>query len=221
MKSPVKGFFRAVGYYPVRMRGIRLKGDPYHIAFWNEVNRNAWEPRTFDVLNEFIGPESTFVDVGSWIGPTAMFAAKKASRVYCLEPDPFAYECLLRNILVNNLSNMIPFHLALGATNGPRRMAILGGQLGNSRTSFLADGENKGQIETTCIRWSSWLASRHRARHVHQDRYRGRGVRGPADDEGLPRFGTTHRPSLAPCPFTTAGREGSESRRGCRDHEDL
>jgi hypothetical protein len=36
-------------------------------------------------------------------------------------------------------------------------MMILGGQLGNSRTSFLAAGENKGQIEATCIRWSSWM----------------------------------------------------------------
>jgi FkbM family methyltransferase len=157
MKGPVKGLFRAVGYYPVAMRGIRLRGDPYHIAFWNEVNRNTWEPRTFDILSEFIDRESIFVDVGSWIGPTAMFAAKRASRVYCLEPDPFAYECLLRNIRMNRLWNVIPFHFALGSANGPRRMAIFGGQLGNSRTSFLASGESKEQIETACIRWSSWI----------------------------------------------------------------
>ena len=32
-------------------------------------------------------PGATYIDFGAWIGPTALFAASYANRVFALEPD--------------------------------------------------------------------------------------------------------------------------------------
>jgi FkbM family methyltransferase len=139
------------------MRGTRFRADPYHIAFWNEVNRGAWETSTLDALEEFLNRSSVFADIGAWIGPLTLFAAGRARRVFSFEPDPFAYECLLRNLRLNDLRNVTPFHLALGARNGLRPMALPDGQLGTSRTTPLVSGEGTDRIEACGIRWQDWM----------------------------------------------------------------
>jgi FkbM family methyltransferase len=156
LKAPVKAFYRAVGHIPVTIRGQRFKADPYHLGFWNDVNRGVWEQETFEALSEHLSPNSTFVDVGAWIGPMSMFASRKARRILSVEPDPFAYECLLRNIQRNQLANVTPFPLALGAIAGPRTMFVPGSTLGNSRTTLLASEADR-RIEVTGMRWQDWM----------------------------------------------------------------
>jgi FkbM family methyltransferase len=77
----------------------------YHIekTFWDKVERNAWEPITFKVLKTVLlnngGVEggAEYLDFGAWIGPTVLFAAHFASRVWTLEPDTMAAEMLIAN----------------------------------------------------------------------------------------------------------------------------
>ena len=156
LKIPAKWLFRALGYVPVRMDGERFRGDPYHVGFWNEVNRGRWEPSTLEALREFLTKDSTFVDVGAWIGPTAMFAARRAHRVFCLEPDPFAYECLKRNLARNGLDNVRAFPLALAAESGSRLLTVPDGQLGNSRATLLHRSEEGVTVEVKGIGWDEW-----------------------------------------------------------------
>ena len=42
-----------------------------------------------------------YVDFGSWIGPTILYAGQLASRVYSLEPDPLSFSTLNANINQN------------------------------------------------------------------------------------------------------------------------
>jgi len=48
-----------------------------------------------------ISTTTAVIDFGSWIGPTALFAANFAKHVVALEPDPIVYTILERNIELN------------------------------------------------------------------------------------------------------------------------
>jgi len=46
------------------------------------------------------------MDVGSWIGPTVLLAARHSARVVAYEPDPIALTELRSNITINKLGNV-------------------------------------------------------------------------------------------------------------------
>jgi len=90
--------FFVYDYWPVRVE------SNYMIVseFWDRVEGNSWEPYTFKVLKTILqsngGANSAeYLDFGAWIGPTVLFAANFASRVWALEPDTMAAEMLIAN----------------------------------------------------------------------------------------------------------------------------
>ena len=105
--------------------------------FWTKQFRGTWESDTLRILDEFLSPTSLYIDIGSWIGPTALYASSQAGRVICLEPDPVAHAALVRNIAVNpGLHNVEVFNVALGPEDG--HISIGGnGLLGNSESTIL------------------------------------------------------------------------------------
>lgn len=142
--------------YPVEMGGNRYNCDLDNSDFWSKVNRGVWEPETFKVLDQLILPDTTYCDIGAWIGPTVLYAAKKCRRVFCLEPDRKAFMYLLRNIESNYLKNVLPFNLGLAGQNGVQWMASPRGKLGDSMTSILYP-EGKNKAEALCLNWHTWL----------------------------------------------------------------
>ncbi len=66
--------------------------------FWADYDNGTWEPETRAAIIEQVTPGSTYVDIGSWIGPTVLWAAPLAGRVIAVEPDPVAQELLTENI---------------------------------------------------------------------------------------------------------------------------
>jgi predicted O-methyltransferase YrrM len=81
--------------------------------FWDRYEAVAWEPETLSILRAHLDGRTTFVDIGSWIGPTTLFAAAHARRVIALEPDPVALRQLRRNISLNpELAARIMVHQA-------------------------------------------------------------------------------------------------------------
>jgi len=157
LKRLIRATFRGLGYFPARVGGVPHKVDPYHIGFWRSVSQGRWERHTFEILDEFLNKDSTFVDVGAWIGPLALFAATRSRQVFCIEPDYHAYQCLLMNLGLNGLKNVMPFNLALGSSTGSRRMSVMGGQMGNSLTRLAEQGQGAEQFEVPGISWSDWL----------------------------------------------------------------
>ena len=162
MRRIVRGiarhWIRARGRGSTRIRGIQYWTDPYHIGFWRDVERKRWEPGLFDILERHLGPTSVYVDVGAWIGPTVIFGARKCRRVYCIEPDPDAYQYLLWNLRLNELRNVTPFNVALAAETGIRRMVSPAGGLGDSKSSLLPAPGAAGGALVPCMRWPDWLA---------------------------------------------------------------
>jgi len=69
--------------------------------FWGDWEKSAWEPYTLEVIDRFADPHKTFIDLGAWIGPTAMWASRNYGRVLAVEPDRLAYSYLRANVIAN------------------------------------------------------------------------------------------------------------------------
>lgn len=110
-------------------------------TFWDRVEAGRWEPGTLTVLDRLVRPGIRFVDLGAWVGPTALYAAARGARVVAVDPDPAALDQLRRNIAANpSLGNRITvidraIHAAPGTVRvGARRKP------GDSMSSLLLAG---------------------------------------------------------------------------------
>ncbi|MEX1131731.1 MAG: FkbM family methyltransferase [Flavobacteriales bacterium] len=79
-------------------RSFHVAGD---LAFWEKMGNGTWEPETLQFLDRTITPDSVFIDIGAWIGPTSLFAASKGAKCHSFEPDPVAFAKFKNNIATN------------------------------------------------------------------------------------------------------------------------
>jgi FkbM family methyltransferase len=155
-KSIAKAYYRALGYYPGNISGFNFKLDPYHIAFWRSAANGRWEPRTYKILSEFLNAGSVYCDIGAWIGPTAIYAAKKCKEVFAFEPDPVAYRYLRWNIELNQLDNVRSFNFAISNRLSLQKMSSFGGSLGDSMSSLLPNEDQAGEVsEVLTMTWEN------------------------------------------------------------------
>lgn len=149
-------WYQLHGWCPVQIGEETFRCSPAHLAYWDKVNGGRWEPQTFGVLDTVLFPEAVYCDIGAWIGPTVIYAARRCRQVYCFEPDRVAFRHLLENIQLNGLENVLPFNLALAESPGMARMASPRGKRGDSMTSLLVP-DGKKAMDILCLTWQSWL----------------------------------------------------------------
>lgn len=78
---------------------MKLVADANSVAwgFWEHWADGRWEPKTHQTILDYCRG-GTFVDIGAWVGPTAIWAAEAGySRILAVEPDPLAYRMLQIN----------------------------------------------------------------------------------------------------------------------------
>lgn len=92
------------------IRGITIRHDHRHQEFWKSVGKNKWEPETFEILEQFVKPGKKFIDIGAWIGPCTLFAARLGATCYAIEPDPVAFNELSMNCHQNRDAGIIYTH---------------------------------------------------------------------------------------------------------------
>ena len=111
------------------------------LDFWDRVNRGEWEPETLWVLEWYLSrnPRSSYVDFGSWIGPTVLFAGRYAAHIYSIEPDPLSFSTLNANINLNAhiLAKTHVYHQCIAPKSGLVEMA--GSGESNSRMTEVLD----------------------------------------------------------------------------------
>lgn len=146
---------RTAGYIPVTIRGQNFRCDPYHVGQWGWIASGDWEPETFDVFDRYLTRESVYYDVGAWIGPTVLYAARRVREVYAFEPDPTAYSYLLMNLRLNQVANVHPANIALMPEDGSIQMASFGTEAGDSMTSALKSG-GVGSTTALGLSWATW-----------------------------------------------------------------
>lgn len=144
---------------------IRIGDRSFHVVvgdnypFWQKVNAGDWEPETFSVFDRFLDRDTLFLDVGAWIGPTALYGAALAKHTVAFEPDPVAFDELQSNIEANAdapwLKRITPKHLAVGTEDGTIRIGSRG-EGGDSMTSaLLADSDNSWKVES--VDFNRWM----------------------------------------------------------------
>lgn len=111
--------------------------------FWKQVTDRAWEPDSFDVLRRLLTPDSTFVDVGAWIGPLTLYGAHLARRCHAVEPDPRARTALNTNVALNpDLSDRISVHsVAVAEFEGTTKLGNITSKVGGDSMSSLLFGD--------------------------------------------------------------------------------
>jgi FkbM family methyltransferase len=134
----------------VETREIRKAGATFEVTvadgaqrdFWNWYESDAWEPDTVAVFARFLTPATRYLDLGAWIGPTALLAAATVAHVVCVEPDPLAYAALARNLALNPdaAAKTLALELAVGADDGVATLTSPGPG-GDSFSSLVRPGD--------------------------------------------------------------------------------
>lgn len=92
---------RAAGSRTRRIGTVALRVADDQPTFWDRVEAGAWEPGTIALLAREVGPGSTFLDVGAWVGALSLLGAGRGARVVAVEADPVALGQLRRNVAAN------------------------------------------------------------------------------------------------------------------------
>jgi len=86
---------------------VTLGGHPIRVtrrreSFWHKAETGGWEDFTLHFVRDTTDADTTFVDIGAWIGPVSLVAAARAKRVIAIEPDPVAASELEEMVALNN-----------------------------------------------------------------------------------------------------------------------
>ena len=119
----------------------------HHDRFWDTCE-GGWEATTFDVLTDRLSTGSTFVDVGSWIGPMTLVAAACGAKVVAYEPDPGAADELTENLAANPDFDVDVRRVALWTSTGHRELRGGPVGLGESMSSFSG---RAGRVGSTTV----------------------------------------------------------------------
>lgn len=87
----------------------------------NELYYNiGYEAAEFKLIKCLLINSKNFVDVGANTGIFTIYSAlaNKQLTVYSFEPHPSNFKRLCKNVRLNNLNNVVPFSLAVGASEG-------------------------------------------------------------------------------------------------------
>lgn len=125
---------------------VTLADLPEYRKFYGKLASGVWEPRTFRVLADRLGPDVTYIDIGGWIGVTPFWAAKRAKRVIVVEPDP---KC--RGILKELLPLYPNVTLTEGALSSQSCLTLNSVEgFGSSETSALCIGDGASVTVEGC-----------------------------------------------------------------------
>lgn len=85
----------------VQKSGQTIKYAPGQPRTWfYDTNYGGWENDTFSVFQRF-APGKVSLDIGAWVGPTALWLGKVSTKVVALEPTEAAFSELCKNLAAN------------------------------------------------------------------------------------------------------------------------
>lgn len=81
-----------------------ISNDDINLNFWKN-DFNNYKKETFKILDKYLDKNKNFIDIGSYIGTTCMYATRKSKHVYCIEDDNININC--KNNCKNNNYTLI------------------------------------------------------------------------------------------------------------------
>ena len=95
-----------------------------------------WEPEITKLVKEIIKKDQIVIDVGANIGYFTTLFSKlvgKTGKVYSFEPAPINFELLKRNVLVNNLQNVLMYQIAVSNVSDKQDLYLSTWNYGDNR----------------------------------------------------------------------------------------
>lgn len=127
--------------------------DGRHAAFWSRVDSGEWEATTVLAIETLVPEGGTYIDVGAWIGPTVLVAARRAGRVIAYEPDPVSSDELLANLALNGLQHVDVQRVALWTADGELPFGPGSSkELGQSTSSLMYNQRDGVSVRTRDIK---------------------------------------------------------------------
>ncbi len=124
--------------------------------FWRKFKRKNWEPQTYQLMNKYLSPEKNYIDVGTWIGPTILFATEiGAKKIYGVEANPVTYEILSKNSQMNQVvsEKLSLYNLCITDVDGGK--VDFGGKKDADASSASSIRGNAWQIPSSTI--CTWM----------------------------------------------------------------
>tara|TARA_B110000285_G_scaffold204034_1_gene240672 strand:+ start:469 stop:1845 length:1377 start_codon:yes stop_codon:yes gene_type:complete len=75
-----------------------------NLDFWKNIYAN-WENDTFEIFDTYLNKDKIMIDIGGWIGTTAMYGSRQSKHVYCIEADTLSFNDLSLNMNNNCINN--------------------------------------------------------------------------------------------------------------------
>lgn len=118
--------------------------------FWTDAyERGIWEEETHRILDQELSLDMDMIDVGAWVGPFCLYGSTLCSKIIALEPDPHAYDMLVKNLEYNEITNVQTLPDALW-DGSPITLGVkASGDWGDSMTSVIyAEDERKITVQS-------------------------------------------------------------------------
>jgi FkbM family methyltransferase len=83
---------------------IENNENDQNLSFWKNIY-NKWEDDTFEIFDKCLSTDKIFIDIGGWIGTTAMYGSRKSKHVYSIEADNGSFNDMMINLKTNCKNN--------------------------------------------------------------------------------------------------------------------
>jgi FkbM family methyltransferase len=83
-----------------------------NLSFWKNTY-SIWETETFEIFDKHLSQDKIFIDIGGWIGTTAMYGSRKSKHVYSIEADNQSCHDLMINLKSNCVENYTVINKAI------------------------------------------------------------------------------------------------------------
>jgi FkbM family methyltransferase len=75
-----------------------------NLSFWKNTY-TLWDKDKFEVFDKYLSKDKIFIDIGGWIGTTAMYGSRKSKHVYSIEADNLSFNDMETNMKANCVNN--------------------------------------------------------------------------------------------------------------------
>jgi FkbM family methyltransferase len=137
---------------------------------WDNLATGVREPCTVEALSRLTDGD-VFIDIGAYIGATALIAASHGATVVAFEPDPVASAELEANVAANPDFSVAVHRVALSDRSGTRQLTapyVLGDSMSSIARKSRAKASNRA-VEVTVDDVRKWLPEFGAARLVKMD----------------------------------------------------
>ncbi len=130
-----------------------LVEDQSYKDYWKQVADGSWEQRTYEIFDQFLAKDASYIDIGAWIGSTVLYGCQLSRRTFAVEPDPVAHEALSANIDANPLHKdaITVFRGCISSSDGTENIGFRT-EAGDSTSSVLfGEGDNQWEVEALTL----------------------------------------------------------------------